>query len=709
MNTLFANTSRCFFVALLIPFTFACTGLSIFVTNSTEMAGTIPTLLPPLSVLVGLATLCLFLIQLPFVFLKNKIWLTGINAMFFGCGFLLWLQANVFNWNFGELDGSGVNWDAFRYLMWLEICIYVVVIGFILWRMQWFSKYAIQFACVLMLMQAIPLALPVANGLAIGQPQAADDGPNPNIASWKQYEITYDGFFDYSKEQNVVLIIPDCFNTIAFQHIIEKWPEVAEWFSDFNYFPNRQSDGRTMVSIPQILTGCDTILSLKTADIYNDDASSLSIQRSLWNSEGALQKTLTEAGFRTRLYVWPKQPHYFDHRWISNIRIKDSTDVLLPRTCQDNLVKAGIGQICDLAIVRSIPIVCKPIDIENFCWIQWFFSIDIIGEHDTLHWHQLETYRGKRDTFLLEIMDRSPASVKSPQKILSVLHLKGPHTVFDLDENLKIGRLDGVDAEERQAFATLRIIKRLMDDMKNLDVYDKTLIIVASDHGDVRTCPIYFPHTIVHCNPLFLIKRQNERREAMAWRTEHTHNKDTTPTILEQLGMNSSLPGRFSVFMIPPDVLARRKIEYEAMWLRGLSPLKPYNVKVEKIKERQPMVISSDIALKRSLLHIEDNTLKCYAGDNLNTWNKSHSNHDAVIAIIPTSGTESYYGTAPLRDATEIVKYTTYWWLACTIDTQNVEDGEYMVHFLLPKEDATYARSIFPEAIVVMSGTVTIP
>jgi len=107
------NLFRSIIVAFLIPFTFACTGMSIFIANSAEMPGTVPALIPALCGLVGIVASGLFFVQLPFLFVK-KHWFPAVNSLLLGCGFLLWLQANVFNWNFGQLDGGGIsdNWTA---------------------------------------------------------------------------------------------------------------------------------------------------------------------------------------------------------------------------------------------------------------------------------------------------------------------------------------------------------------------------------------------------------------------------------------------------------------------------------------------------------------------------------------------------------------------------------------------------------------------
>lgn len=556
------NFFRSLLVALLIPFTLACTGLSIFIANSTEMSGTISTLIPPLCALAGLVALILFLVQLPYFFVKKN-WFAPVNLFLFGCGFLLYFQANVFNWNFGELDGNSINWSAFRLHMVLEIIVYAAIIGFMIWKRQWLNKYVIHLTCLLMLMQAVPLANPLVcqmfkESFVIRMPQTAADASalDPTIPSWKQYETFYDGFFDYSPEQNVVLLIPDAMGKEMFERLIKKHPEVLEWFADFNYFPHQKSQAGTVISIPQILTACDdTILRdltqrHKTKD-YDPDLYVKTIA-SFWNSEGALQKTLAEAGFQTRLHTCDPGAHHYDHRWISNIRLKNK-DRSRKGIRWNDLTKTGIGQMIDLALVRSVPIVCKPADIDQFHPIQVVFQrITKASFRET---------KGMSDQQFVRLLTEHPVSAASEKPVLNVIHLYGAHPPYRLNENFEYESMRGIEGEYRQAFAAFRVIKRLIDDMKTAGVYDNSLLVIGGDHGSRN--PDLFAASF-H-NPLLLVKRQNERHEAMVYREEYTNVQDITPTILELAGLKNP-PGRFSIFDLPSEVLVQREREYQEFW-----------------------------------------------------------------------------------------------------------------------------------------------
>lgn len=729
IKNIFWEMLQALFVAVLIPATFSCTALTIFLANSAEIAGTVPTLLPPLCLIIGVGTLFLFLVQLPFVFVK-KSWMAGINAFLLGCGFLLWLQSNVFNWNFGKLDGSGINWSAYRHLMILELIAYLAIIAFVLWQRHRFSKYAIHIVCILIFMQVAPLARPVMRELlsmrtkvavkhllgiqttpemyAIAldeitpKPPEAEPVLDPTIPSWKQYEITYDKLFDYSQKQNVVLIVTDAYSTELFQRMMEKHPDVAGWFSDFNYFPQQKSQGGTNVSIPQMLTACDFDFVLQGADRGFSPEEYNAKLISLWNSEGALQKKLTEAGFQTMLDAWAPTVYHWDHRWISNIRLKNTTsDSSRSRTRRNIFTESNIGNLIDLALLRSVPIVCKPSAPDQFHPVQQFLQAA-----ETKPREYIPLPEGHRDFFFVQKMIENPPSATNDIPTFKMFHLSGAHRPYSFNENFKMEKMDGIEGEERQAYAVLLLLKRLIDDMKQLDVYDRAIIVIAGDHGNFPDGITTISNMAQFYNPLLLIKRQNERHESIVWRTEYTNVQDMTPTILDLVGEKLQ-PGTFSIFKIPSDVLDQRKTEYESFWAKQRQNPKWQVVKIVKSIGDSP-VISSNIVLKRARLFFKNNQLQWYVGDDPDVWDKTSSRKEAIITLNPTNKQLilNYHGPAQLHmNDTGGHKWTNFWSCAGVIDVTNVADGDYEAAFLLPQNDGTFARCSIPGMITIASGT----
>jgi membrane-anchored protein YejM (alkaline phosphatase superfamily) len=165
----------------------------------------------------------------------------------------------------------------------------------------------------------------------------------------------------------------------------------------------------------------------------------------------------------------------------------------------------------------------------------------------------------------------NPASAKSEKPVLNLIHFKAAHVAYDFNEKFEREMMSGVDGFERQAYASLLLLHRLIEDMKTAGVYDNSFIVIAADHGtELKNLPKTMPRDAERFhNPLLLIKLQNETYDSMIHRTEYTNVQDITPTILELVGL-PNLPGRpsggISVFGISPDVLTQREAEYEAFW-----------------------------------------------------------------------------------------------------------------------------------------------
>lgn len=719
------NLLRSLLVALAIPFTISCTGLTIFVANSSSMAGTIPTLMPMIALFIAIVALLFFLLQIPFVFVKRH-WFPVINALLIGCAILLWIQANVFNWNFGQLDGSAVKWSDYRHIMALELIVYVAVLGLILWQLRWFTKYAIQISCVLMLMQTVPLARPVARDLLsmrtkvavkhligmpttpeayeiarnelLPKPKDAEPTFDPTIPSWKQYEITYRGLLDFSPERNVVLLVLDAYSTHLFQRMMKKDPHIGEWFSDFNFFRNHKSKAGTIISVPQMLTSYDYSIT------NYEDASNIPAKVERWNAEGALQKTLAESGFSTAIYTWCPIAHYFDHRWISNIRLigtlPDSPSLSSPI---NYLIKTGVGELLDLTILRSLPLVCKPEVFDYFHPVQHFLCRFATPQAD-----YTRLTLSASDVTFAQIVVENPLSVTSPKPTLKVLHLHGAHRLYNFNENFEFEDMSGIEGEERQGYAAILFTKRLLDAMKKKQVYDNSLIVILGDHGGDPDGMACIADWSQYFNPVLLVKRPDERHASVVHRMEYTDMRDITPTILGELGLTIR-PSTYSVFHLPSDIMAERKKIFDDTMETYRNNQKLQIISVIQ-KKTQPLV-SSDVTLKRSVLHFRKDQLLLYAGDDPDVWNKTASQNNAIIELTPVKNrTEStlYQGEAQIHiNNTNGANWTNFWSCKGVLDVTNVADGEYKVHFLLPKSDGTYAKCIFPETITVVSGVGT--
>lgn len=427
----------------------------------------------------------------------------------------------------------------------------------------------------------------------------------------------------------------------------------------------------------------------------------------LWNSEGTLLKTLTESGFWTRIYTWAQTRYHWDHQWISNIRLKDSTEGKeTQRTRWNDWADAQAGSITDFAIIRSLPILFKPANFETFHVIAPFFPLPSPATNSPY-----QPLRKTGSPFLAQIIDENPVTSNSEKPVFNVIHFCGAHAPYEFNEQFEHEVMQDIEGEERQGYAALLLIKRMIDDMKSADVYNHSIIIIAGDHGN------YTPRLMTRIadrsqfhNPLLLIKRKEEQHHEMVYHHEYTNVQDMTPTIFDLLQVKN-LPDRFSVFDVPESISQQRKEEYETFWDQKREETwnpkernKPF-VRLKKVEK--PAEHSLEIALKRSELLIYHDKLCWYVGDNPDIWNQTYPVHDAQMIFSLKEESAAYYQVAvPLTMVGSEKESYYYWCSSGSIDTQDLADGEYKVACLIPKQDGTYAKSMLG-AVTVESGKVS--
>jgi len=188
-------------------------------------------------------------------------------------------------------------------------------------------------------------------------------------------------------------------------------------------------------------------------------------------------------------------------------------------------------------------------------------------------------------------------------------------------------------------------------------------------------------------NPLLLIKRENERHDTIVYRNEYTNVQDITPTILDLVGLEN-LPGRFSVFDIPPGVLEKREIEYESFWSdkRG-DPI------VRFIEAKEKYSVSSEIVLRRSEMEVYAGRLRYFVGDNLDTWN---NNAVIVLTHLDEQGDSILYWGKPSVSKINSIRHR-FWYSYGILDVSGVADGKYEVAFLLPQKNGSYVKNVLGE------------
>jgi len=151
--------------------------------------------------------------------------------------------------------------------------------------------------------------------------------------------------------------------------------------------------------------------------------------------------------------------------------------------------------------------------------------------------------------------------------------LRGCHSPYLLNEKLEYERMDGADAYERQAKASLQITRLFLDELRRLEVFDQSMIFVIADHG----CGA---DILGNAYPLFLAKKFNGQGQ-MRLSDAPVSLSDIPKTVFSELGLNGDFVGESIFSLADSDSRERRFLYYkwDGDWDRDYLPtMKEYIV-----------------------------------------------------------------------------------------------------------------------------------
>jgi len=542
---------KAFCAALVIPCTLALTALDIYFANMSELPGNPGAVCTMMFIWTSIGVVLLCLVQLPFLgsSLGRNVF-PWIATTLFTLGFLFWFQANVFNWDFGPMNGREIPWKEYRLLGIFELFVYgAIVLTALCFRKKLFENM-VPISCMLIFIQAIPVSVAAVKTLTQEtalQTEQTEEPPEHSIfvSSWKQYSMTFDGFFEFSPEENVVLIVLDALGKTIFDEIQKEHPEeIEEIFRDFTCFTNAMSDRPgTKWNIPQILTGCSSGELPPDEPMKRGEPMNGALLHKLFNRDEALLKTLHKNQYRCDVLSWFPSVMDHDSRWIANI-------------CFHNQHKyiADTTEMIVLSLYRSVPTLWKRRVLKSLA-IRDLFRFNVVSH---------SSYRPLKpapaDYEVNTIVCVTPRTSFADRKTFKFIHLQGAHPVpvadcYIMDENCMPTKSYGTKARSAQALGSLRITRNIFELMKESGVYDQSLIIVMADHDSAGDTEKEWN------DPIFLLKRKQSKQSQMSYNDNPVHIADTTPTILSELGILQG-EAAFSPFEMPESLVEERNRQW---------------------------------------------------------------------------------------------------------------------------------------------------
>lgn len=354
-----------------------------------------------------------------------------------------YLQGNLLLWNYGSFDGTDIPWGQFAGRGRIDLAVWCTVALLSLLCAKRLLKGAAVLCAVLLLMQ---LGNVVA--MLIQRP------PAPRAALERERSS---GLFNLSPEQNVVMIVLDEFQSGAMRVLLEREPRYREAFRGFTFYADALAAYPTTdASVPSMLGGF-TINSGEPLSHYFSAV-----------KERGLPAHVRSWGFRTEMVVHPP------FRALCSEGGADRC-VTTPEMVSGGR-ETSIGetlQLLDYSLFRHVPHALKRIVYNDQAW--------------TLQRANLVAPQQRN---AIELISRfvAEAGNTSTSPTFTFMHLLLPHSPYRLSAECGVAER-GVPGSSVKEFyldnvrCTLSLIERLLERLREIGVFENTVVVLAGDHG----------------------------------------------------------------------------------------------------------------------------------------------------------------------------------------------------------------------------------
>ena len=366
---------------------------------------------------------------------------TLYNALIIFLATVTYIHGSLLLWDTGVLDGAALDHNQSRRSV-IDGAIWLVLAGLALRHRLWLVRQGWMLCTVLLIFQII--------GFAAKFPHLAKI-PRNTLAMPDQLSL-------FSNEKNVIHIILDAFQANVFEQLLKKNPQLEEQFSGFTFFRDAlTSSDVTYLSVPATLSG-KAFTNETTITQYH--------QQTLGGSN--LYTFLASNNYSVDLAtpVW----------WnLGNDLFSGYYRIPTPYSDREQAVLSSALLLMDISIYRQLPYFFKPYGYNHGNW-QLSSRLTARPEMQFQHFAHNE--------FLQDLTTRMSAGAK--QAKYKFIHLVTPHAplVSRADCSFTGAELEySMNTFSAQSSCTLGSVLGFIQKLKDLDLYDRSLIIIHGDHG----------------------------------------------------------------------------------------------------------------------------------------------------------------------------------------------------------------------------------
>jgi hypothetical protein len=429
------------FPALLAPLQLLLFGpFTIYIGNQQEFSAPFRSLAIHLApaILVVAGTLALLAALLPVRFFR--FYVTGLVAV----GVVLWIQGNLMVADYGPLNGEELDWSNNAWRSRYEVALWIAVPAICLIAAPKVYGTAVFASRVLIALQLVLLGYTATQS-------------DPAVRA--QWEGAPNAIFEVSSKQNVFHFVLDSFQSDVFHDIVDaERAEMDRRFAGFTFFANHAGAfPTTIVSIPAMLTG----------GAYRN-------QVPMWRyingqfKQASVFGVMREHGYQVDAVSWID----YDKRSATNFY-----KLPTPYVDYDAYTRFAAWQLADLALFRHSPHLVKPSVYNEQSWrLQTIF-----GQSANTRSRRYLPVNG--EAFFDDFTRRLRVAHERPT--YKFVHVGVPHWPTALDAECEFTGVRDMTRELylEQARCAVKRVGEFLDKLRELGLYDSSMIVVSSDHG----------------------------------------------------------------------------------------------------------------------------------------------------------------------------------------------------------------------------------
>ena len=394
-------------------------------------------------------------------------WFPRYVAALCAFGVLLWVQGNLLVADYGLLDGAGLDLASHAWRAPAEVGLWIGGIALAAVFAGAVTRAAPLASALLMALQAAVLLLP-----AIAPAADLASAPRSARAADTGWQLPPERIYELSRTRNLIHIVLDMFPSHVFAEIAAAdRPAFDRDWSGFTFFSDHLGAFRTTrASMPAMLAGV----------VYRNELPFDEFRARRANV--SFLHALGQQGYQLR-WVTPLGG-YGPAPSLPGVDASTYYRIPSPYGSHRNYLAVSAAQLLDLSLFRHAP---HDLKANVYNEQQWLLQPRVAARMEV----EAATERAAGDIrFLREFAGRITPAGDDP--VYALLHVIAPHPPIVVDADCRyLGKRLPVstDSFDAQARCALSGVQALLDSLRALDLYDRSAIVVTSDHGLAAMTP----------------------------------------------------------------------------------------------------------------------------------------------------------------------------------------------------------------------------